>query len=97
MFRCKEMALADWPRFQEQYTDIWTNVFAGDRRTALFIDAASGAGPAVVLIPAFKAEVFEALSPGGWQDCDYALERKWSLLAGDARAWEDSGLEKPIA
>jgi hypothetical protein len=89
------MELADWSRFQAQYTDVWTKVFSGDRRTALFIEAASGAGAAVVLIPAFKAEVFEALSPGGWQDCNDARERKWSLLTGDARAWEDNGLEKP--
>lgn len=66
----------------------------GDRRLALFIENCGDAAPNenVLLVPEYNSQLVEALSPGGWQDCPNATERKWGLLVGHADAKEEHGL-----
>lgn len=96
MFRSKQMPLAQWSAFQEQFSHLFTTTFHGDRGMAMFIESHGEGGLDTVLIPDQNASLIEALSPGGWSDCLDAGERKWSLLVGNADAWSDLGLPKPF-
>lgn len=95
MFRCKVLPLEQWALLQDQFVEIWTNVFKGDPAMALFIEAGPSGEPRTILITEKNSGSIEALSPGSWSDCGDAAERRWTLLAGHASANEDMGLPRP--
>ena len=92
MVRCKTMPLGEWAPFQDRFEEVFTNALAGDRRFALFIEAGPAGEPRTLLIPQHESELVEALAPGGWEDCNDATERRWTLLVGHADANEEFGL-----
>lgn len=95
MFRCKSMAVEEWAPFQNRFEEFFMAV-GGDSRIALFIEADNDDAPVeldTLLIPSHRAELVEALSPGGWADCPDAKQRCWGLLVGHASAVEDHGLK----
>ena len=70
-------------------------VFNSFGRTAIFIGATTGAGRAVLLCGQHVAYL-ENLSPGGWEDCSNASDRRWQLLAGTSSAFENFGIEEDV-
>lgn len=93
MFRCKQMSVDQWGPFQDAFIEVFT-AFGGDKRLALFLEDDPDDVPELdtILITSFQSDLVERLSPGGWQDCPDARERRWNLLVGAAGAAEDLGL-----
>lgn len=97
MFRHKQMSLADWHAFQASFEATFINVFHGDARAALFTEWGNNREPFTMLIPDWNHEVFEALSPGGWEDATDTGDKRWMLLVGHDGAHEFFHLQKPPA
>lgn len=92
LFRTKTMSLGEWALFQDRFEEVFTTVFVGDKRLALFIEDGHSSERDTLLIPSYKSDIIEALAPGGWQDCKDATNRHWTLLVGNASAHDDHGL-----
>lgn len=90
MFRQKTMEQAQWTSLQNK-VEMWL-VAAADSGVAVFREAGSLVGSWNILVAANDPAPIEAMSQGGWTDCDDARARKWQLLAGDAGAAERYGL-----
>ncbi|MFN9499629.1 MAG: hypothetical protein ACK554_04785 [Erythrobacteraceae bacterium] len=88
------MKLEEWVRLQEVFGALFGA--SPDARMGLFIENNQAREGDVILIPAHRADVIEALSPGGWQDCPDARERRWGLLVGLASAHGDHGLQSGV-
>ena len=56
---------------------------------ALFIQGKGHEELETLLIPSFKSEIVEALSPGGWEDHQHPVGPDISLLVGNADAYKD--------
>lgn len=95
MFRTKKMSLAEWAPFQNRFEEMFTRIVKGDKGFALFIEADNLGEPRLLLIPSQTSEIIEALSPGGWDECENAFDLHWTLLVGNTSAYEDFGLKSP--
>ena len=68
-------------------------VFNSFGRTAIFIGPTTRAGR-LMLLCGQHVRYLERISPGGWEDCSNASDRRWHLLAGTSSAFESFGLEE---
>lgn len=94
MFRAKYMTLAEWAAFQDRYEKLFVEILKGDPQSALFLEHVDGfAEKQLVLIPAVRTDLIEALAPGDWFDCVDYNDRRWSLLVGNSDARETFGLK----
>ena len=87
-WRAKKMALADWSAFQDRYTELFMNL-GGHAKMALFIQGKAHDELETLLIPAYRSELAESLSPGGWEDHPHPTGPDISLLVGNANSAED--------
>lgn len=84
-FRDKKMDEEGWLAFKLAY-DLVYQMLGSTRDTALFCEKMAGSDETLVLIPCYKAEVIESVSPGGWHDVDEANGHNWRFIAGHSEA-----------
>lgn len=71
-------------------------VFNSFGRTAIFMGATTTRAGRAVLLCGQHVAYLENLSPGGWEDCSNASDRRWQLLAGTSSAFENFGIEEDV-
>ena len=71
-------------------------VFNSFGRTAIFMGATTTGVGRAVLLCGKHVTYLENLSPGGWEDCRNASDRRWQLLAGTSSAFENFGIDEDV-
>ena len=90
-FRVKRMDDAEWLEFKLAF-DLVYQMLGSTRDIALFCEKMVGCDETVVLISSYRAEVIEAVSPGGWYDSDETSGHNWRLLGGHRDATATFGV-----
>jgi hypothetical protein len=90
-FRTKRIPYPEWTAFQTRFDALFTE-WKATPRTALFKEQGAYKEAATLLIPNFRCEEIEALSPGQWADLPDPSGRNWIVLVGRAGALRHFGL-----
>ena len=94
MHRIKIMTVEDLCSFK--LFSVSKIVFNSFGRTAIFMGATTTGVGRAVLLCGQHVTYLENLSPGGWEDCRNASDRRWQLLAGTSSAFENFGIEEDV-
>ena len=91
-FRAKQMDYSEWLAFEQAYELVF-QMLGSAKDAALFCAAMPGSDDILALIPAYRAAVVEAASPGGWYDMEEVSGHDWRLVSGHVGAEQTFGVQ----
>jgi hypothetical protein len=92
-WRMKEMPLAEWAQFQEQFGEIQL-LTGAHPDLVMFAKNEPGDELTEIYIHGPQVDLLERFSPGGWKDSKAPSGAGVSLLVGHADSWERFGIER---
>lgn len=92
MYRLKELDDPEWSQLNAKILSLFKIVLNSKGRIAVFLGSQQVGCSRTILIPAYKSELLEALTPGGWKNCYDVKHRRWTLFAGTSTAFADFGV-----